>query len=90
MAVDNHAIESLRTWYDIEYDVLKKEWKSGQYARFTDCPSFKSASAYRKALNILIAECYLPEYVESYKIPPIRKTISEELHLANFWKEERP
>ncbi|MGG0656492.1 hypothetical protein [Rummeliibacillus pycnus] len=89
MAVDDRAINNLRTWYDSEYEALKDEWKSGQFERFTNCPSFKSTSAYRKALNILIEERYLPEYVESYKIPPLRKSISEVLHNENFWKEKK-
>ena len=29
MAVDDHAIKSLKTWFDIAYEDLKKEWKSG-------------------------------------------------------------
>lgn len=28
MGVDDGAIDSLRVWFDIVYDELKKEWKS--------------------------------------------------------------
>lgn len=38
MAVDDHAINSLRTWFDLEYEELKKEWKSGQYGNLSECP----------------------------------------------------
>jgi hypothetical protein len=32
MAVDDHAIDSLRKWIELEYYELKMEWKSGQYS----------------------------------------------------------
>ncbi|WP_409276405.1 hypothetical protein V1499_23025 (plasmid) [Neobacillus sp. SCS-31] len=79
MAVDDHAIDSLRTWFDIEYDELKKEWKSGQYSKLTYCPSYKDAATYRDALNVLIKGRYLPEYVDEYKLAPLKKMIDEDL-----------
>ena len=79
MAVDDHAIDSLRTWFELEYDELKKEWKSGRYAKLSDCPSFESTSAYRDAMNVLIKALYLPEYVEKYRIAPLKKKIDEDL-----------
>jgi hypothetical protein len=33
MSVDDHAINSLRVWFDIEYEELKKEWKSNEYEK---------------------------------------------------------
>lgn len=41
--------------------------------------TFKSTSAYREAMNILIEACYLSQYVDEYKIKPLNKRISDEL-----------
>jgi len=86
--VDDHAIDSLRVWFDIEYEVLKSEWKSGQYKKLSDCPSFNGATAYRDAMNVLIKACYLPEYVNEYKVEPLKKSIDAEIEVENFWKEK--
>lgn len=80
MTVDDHAIDSLRTWFDIEIGILKDEFESGEYKKLSDCPSYKACKAYREALNILIKACYLPEYYESHKIAPL----SEEIEYANL------
>jgi hypothetical protein len=88
MAVDDHAIDSIRTWFDLEYDELKMEWKSGQYPKLSDCPSYEGAAAYREAMNVLIKACYLPEYVKHYKIGSLKRRINEELKIDNFWKEQ--
>jgi hypothetical protein len=82
MAVDDHAINSLRTWFDIEYEELKKEWKSGQYETLSDCPSFKVTYTYREALNVLIKGS---RYIDETQL---KKMIDEELEVENFWKEK--
>lgn len=76
--VDDHAINSLKTWFDIEYDELKKEWKSGKYERLADCPSFKAAHTYREALNVLIKG---PNTVDDTQL---REMIDEELELEEW------
>jgi hypothetical protein len=88
MAVDDHAINSLRTWFELEYDELKTEWKSGQYSKLSDCPAYEGAVAYREAMNVLIKVCYLPEFVNKYKICSLKSRINEELEIENFWKEQ--
>ncbi len=88
MAVDDHAIESLRTWFDLEYAELKKEWKSGQYGELSDCPSFKATAAYREAMHVLIKACYRSQYVNQYKFETLKEMIDEELEIENFWKEK--
>jgi hypothetical protein len=87
MAVDDHAIDSLRVWFELEYDELKKEWNSGQYCKLSDCPAYKGAAAYRDAMNLLIKACYLNEYVNRYKIGSLKRRINEELEIESFWKE---
>jgi hypothetical protein len=81
MAVDDHAIDSLKTWFTIEYEQLKKEWTSNEYERLVDCPSFKTAYTYREALNVLIKG---PEYVDEAQL---KRMIDEELEIENYWKE---
>lgn len=75
MAVVDHAIDSLKYWFDMEVEELKKEWNSKKYKKLSDCPSYKGAAAYRKALNVLVEGCYLPEYVDEFKIPTLKKMI---------------
>jgi hypothetical protein len=89
MAVDDHAIDSLRVWYDIEYEELKKEWKSDAYQKLSDCPSFKAANAYREAMNVLIKACYRPEYLEEHKIKTLKQLIDEDLEIEEFWKNRK-
>jgi hypothetical protein len=88
MAVDDHAIDSLRVWFDIEYDELKKEWKSNQHEKLSDCPSFKATKAYREAMNILIKAYYLPEYFEKFKVRTLKEMIDEDLELEE-WKNRK-
>ncbi|EJP0467843.1 hypothetical protein NVA59_005312 [Escherichia coli] len=83
MAVDDHAIDSLKTWFDIEYEELKKEWKSGQYGQLSECPSFKLAYTYREALNVLMKG---PKYVDETEL---KGMIEEELNIENFWKHKK-
>lgn len=82
MVVDDHAINSLRTWFEIEYEKLKTEWKGGQYENFSDCPSFKVTYTYREALNVLIKG---PQYIDETQL---KKMIDEELEIEHFWKEK--
>ncbi|MDR4950411.1 hypothetical protein [Neobacillus cucumis] len=65
MAVDDHAINSLRVWFDIAYEDLKNEWKSNEYEKLPDCPSFRTAYTYREALNVLIKG---PKYVDETQL----------------------
>lgn len=83
MAVDDHAIDALRGWFEPAYEELKKEWKSGQFENISDCPSFKSAAAYREAMNILIKACY----VNQNNIKSLKEMIDEELQVERFWAE---
>lgn len=86
MAVDDHAIDSLKTWYIIEYEELKKEWKSDKYERLSDCPSFKIVYTYREALDVLIKG---PEYIDEYKSERLKKMIDEELEIEKYRKENK-
>ncbi len=89
MAVDDHAIESLRTWFDLEYEELKKEWTSNKYEKLSDCPSYKGAAAYREAMNVLIKACYHPEFINNYAFKSLKEMIEEEIEIENIWKERK-
>lgn len=82
--VDDHAIDNLRVWFDLEYNELVIEWKTGEYKKISECPSFKSTSAYCEAMNVLIKALYLPEYVNDYLIQPLSKRIREDLEIEEY------
>ncbi|MBG9585537.1 hypothetical protein [Cytobacillus firmus] len=83
MAVDDHAINSLRTWHDLAYEELKKEWITGQFEKLSDCPSFKVTAAYHEAMNVLHKGCNFPDVAADQ----LQKSIDEEIQLERFWKE---
>lgn len=85
MAVDDHAIISLRTWHDLAYEELKKEWITGLYITISDCPSFKVAAAYHEAMNVLHIGCNYPDVAADQ----LQKSIDEEIYLKRFWKETK-
>lgn len=53
MIIDDHAIDSLKPYFQVAYEELKKEWQSNQYETLSHCPSFKATNTYITALNIL-------------------------------------
>ncbi|MCL6574291.1 MAG: hypothetical protein K6T88_21875 [Bacillus sp. (in: Bacteria)] len=76
-SIDDHAIDSLKVWFEIELEDLKEEWKCGSISKLSECHSYWSTNVYRTALNVLIKGCYLPDYVDQYLIPPISKLVKE-------------
>ena len=85
MVVDDHAVSALKTWYDLGYEELKKEWISGQYERLAECPSFKVTAAYREAMNVLIKGCTSLDVIEEQ----LKGDLDDEIHLETFWKETK-
>ena len=79
----DHAIEGLQVYFDLAFEELLEEWKSGHFQRLADCPSCKEVNAYREALNVLVKACYLPEYVKDHLIPPIYQKVKEQIE-ENF------
>lgn len=49
----DHAIDALHVYVDIEAEFFAEEWKSGDYKRFSDCPSYESAKVLLDSLNIM-------------------------------------
>jgi hypothetical protein len=85
MAVDDHVIDSLRRYFNDAYEELKKEWKTNEYGRLSDCPSFRLAYTYREAMDILIIG---PTYFEDNKTERLKKMIDEDLELENYRKQK--
>lgn len=85
MGVDDHAINSLRVFYDVAYEELKKEWKSNQYEKLSDCPSFKGVYTYRDALDVLIKG---PGSIDVYKSERLQGIIDEDLELETLSKKK--
>ncbi|MGN7943239.1 hypothetical protein [Virgibacillus sp. 6R] len=89
MIVDDHAINSLRTWFDIAYEELKKEWVSEEYEILSHCPSYKATLAYYEAMNVLIKASYTEEYLRDLDIKTLEDMIEEELELESFWESKK-
>lgn len=84
--VDDHAINSLKTWFDLAYEELKKEWVSGQYENLSHCPSFKATTAYREAMVVLIKATYQSQDLERLSFQSVKEMLDEDLELENFRK----
>ncbi|EFV74939.1 MULTISPECIES: hypothetical protein [Cytobacillus] len=85
MKVDDHALQSLKTWFDIAYEDLKKEWITGQYGKISDCPSFEVAATYHEAMTILQRGGNFPNASADL----LQKSIDEEIKLELFWKQTK-
>lgn len=68
MTVDDHAIDSLKVWYEIAMKELIEEHTKEPGKKVSELPSFKAAKAYEEALNVLINACYFPEYRASHRL----------------------
>jgi hypothetical protein len=86
MVVDDHVVDSLRRYFDEVYEGLKKEWKSSEYQKLSDCPSFKTAYTYREALEVLANGS---ESFDEHKSERLKRMIDEDLELENFWKNKK-
>lgn len=49
----DHAINSLRPYLEAERDCVIEEWRSGQYKKITDCPSYSAVKAIVAAIHVL-------------------------------------
>lgn len=65
----DHAIEYLKEYMDMDENEFIREWKSGEYQKISDCPSYAEVKAYCDAINILVAYYYGKEK-KHYTITP--------------------
>lgn len=49
----DHVWNSLEPFYQVEAEYFLKEWKSGDYKNWSDCPSYESLRTIIKAGNII-------------------------------------
>jgi hypothetical protein len=54
----DHAINALKQHLDWPWNELVREWKSRNYLKLTDCPSYGDAKAIVDAIHILERQCY--------------------------------
>jgi hypothetical protein len=49
----DHAIDSLKQFLEAERDDVVEEWRSGEYKKLSDCPSYPAAKAIVDAIHIM-------------------------------------
>lgn len=66
----DHVIEYIENYMNCDEEQFIKEFKSGNYKKMSDCPSYKRVKAYCDCINVLVKANYREEYVENYLITP--------------------
>ena len=69
----DHAIDYLKEYMNMDENEFVREWKTGEYQKISDCPSYSEVKTYCDAINILVAHYYGKEK-QNYTITP-RKLI---------------
>lgn len=49
----DHILNAIKPYYEAEVSQFLEEWKSGQYKKWSDCPSYDSLRTIIKAANII-------------------------------------
>ena len=49
----DHLLNAMQPFYEAEAGIFLDEWKSGEYQKWSDCPSYESLKAIIKAANII-------------------------------------
>jgi hypothetical protein len=49
----DHAINSLQPFLEAERDDVVEQWRSGQYKKLSDCPSYEAAKAIVDAIHMM-------------------------------------
>ncbi|MEG6615348.1 hypothetical protein V6C27_02745 [Peptococcaceae bacterium 1198_IL3148] len=49
----DHVIDGIKTFLEISMDYLREEWRSGEYKKLSDCPSYLECKAMVDAIHIL-------------------------------------
>ena len=49
----DHLFNAMQPFYEAEAGIFLEEWKSGEYQKWSDCPSYESLKAIIKAANII-------------------------------------
>mgnify|MGYP001005608994 CR=1 FL=1 len=49
----DHVLNSLRPYLEVELDMVTEEWRSGEYGKLSECPSYDSLKTLVGAANII-------------------------------------
>jgi predicted DNA-binding protein len=49
----DHAINSLKEFLEAERDDVVEQWRSGEYKKLSDCPSYYAAKAIVDAIHVM-------------------------------------
>ena len=49
----DHVINALEPFYEVNLEIVTKEYESGKYEEIKDCPTFKELKAITDAMNSL-------------------------------------
>lgn len=49
----DHVWSSIEPFYQAEAEMFLEEWRSGEYKKWSDCPSYESLRTIIKAANII-------------------------------------
>lgn len=73
----DHAINSVNVYFEIALETLYEEWKKGEYERLSACPSYREASTYQRAIEVM------RKYHDSnYAMPSVRECMENHMWLS--------
>lgn len=50
----DHVWNAIQPFYEVEAEQFLEEWKSGQYKKWSDCPSYESLKTIIRSANIIL------------------------------------
>ncbi|TKH12188.1 hypothetical protein FC694_22500 [Bacillus wiedmannii] len=70
----DHAINAVNEFFEISIERLYEEWKTGEFKKLSDCPTYEESSTYKKAIGIMEKYYYrgngeeisLKEHIENH------------------------
>lgn len=66
----DHAIDYLEQYMTMDKELFIEQWKSGQYEKLEDCPSYGEVKAYCDALRILMKQHYDEKVLKESNLTP--------------------
>ncbi len=49
----DHAINSIRPYYDVIKSIFVEAWNTGDYKKISDCPHYQELKALSQAINVM-------------------------------------
>lgn len=66
----DHVIDYIRNYKVWDKEEFIKEFKSGNYKKISDCPSYEKVKAYCDCINILAKAHYHEDYARNHLTSP--------------------